>query len=263
MALKLNPTREAYEEFYGRNTDQMPKLIAGGRVPMNVSQLMQRRLDVRNSDDEMKSAYMDNYFGTGDAVVYHPDGRVKVVFDSQHLRDINLDSTIRSGALILSQDVYKTLEGEEFKKGKLGKVENLLSLAEVKDHPVWRILARDQNLLNEYADYILAEGKQRFGYDKAMGVYLDSASDTVKLRSWYVYWLVDGSNAVGRDDLNDHGGRLLGIAPEALSVSATGVSNVKTYTSSDLHAFDKAMTGLEEIVKPEVLKPLTQLRKKL
>ena len=45
MALKLNATREAYREFYGRNVEQMPKLIADGRVPMSVAGLMQRRLD--------------------------------------------------------------------------------------------------------------------------------------------------------------------------------------------------------------------------
>ena len=57
MALKLNATREAYQEFYGRNVEQMPKLVADGRVPMNVSQLMQRRLDVRNSDKAVKNCF--------------------------------------------------------------------------------------------------------------------------------------------------------------------------------------------------------------
>ena len=51
MALKLNATREACREFYGQNVEQMLKLIADGRTPMNTAQLIQRRLDVRNSDD--------------------------------------------------------------------------------------------------------------------------------------------------------------------------------------------------------------------
>ena len=263
MVLKLNATREAYQEFYGRNTQQMPKLIADGRIPMNVSQLMQKRLDVRNSEDEIKAAYMDNYFDTGDAVVYHTDGRVKVVLDSQHLREINSGSNIRGNALILSKDIYDSLQGEEFKKGKLGKVENSLSLADVKAHPVWKTLARDQTLLNDYADFIFAEGKKRFGYDEAMGIYMDSASDNVKLRSWCVNWLGGGSGAYGGSDLDDDRGRLLGIAPEALSAPATGVSNIQAYTIADLQAFDTAMTGLEGILKPDVLKPFVQLRKKL
>ena len=146
MALKLNATREAYQEFYGQNVEQMPKLIVDGRVPMNVSQLMQRRLDVRNSDKSVKSSYMDNYFDTGDAVVYHPDGRVKIVLDSQTLRDMTPESQRVGGALIIGEDVYNTLEGEEFKKGKLGKVNEQMSREDVKSHPVWKVLARDQGL---------------------------------------------------------------------------------------------------------------------
>ena len=143
MALKLNATREAYKEFYGRNTKQMPKLIADGRVPMSVAGLMQRRLDVRNSDADVKSSYLDNYFDSGDVMVYHPDGRVKIVLDSQTLRDVTPNSELINGALVLTEDAYNVLQGEEFKKGKLGKVNEGLTREQAKAHPVWKVLARD------------------------------------------------------------------------------------------------------------------------
>lgn len=263
MGLKLNATREAYQEFYGQNVKQMPKLIADGRVPMNVSQLMQRRLDVRNSDKTVKSSYMDNYFDTGDAVVYHPDGRVKIVLDSQTLRDMTPESQRSNGALVLTSEVYDTLQGEEFKKGKLGKTESPLSREDVKAHPVWKVLARDQGLLNDYTDLIFAEGKERFSYDTAMGIYPDSAGDAPKMRAWVVYGLEDGSFAYGRLDLDDDYGRLLGIAPEALSAPGKGASNIKAYTMADLQAFDGAMKGLEGVLNSDVLKPFAALRKKL
>src|SRR3989344_4832883 len=117
-----------------------PLLIADGRIPMNVSQLMQRRLDVRNSDEAVKSSYLDNFFGTGDAVVYHPDGRVKIVLDSKTLRDMASESQRNSGVLVLTNDVYDSLQGEEFKKGKLGNVNDGLSRTDVKAHPVWKVL---------------------------------------------------------------------------------------------------------------------------
>src|SRR3989344_469883 len=221
MALELNATREAYQEFYGQNVKQMPKLIADGRVPMNVSQLMQRRLDVRNSE-AVKGSYMNNYFDTGDAVVYHPDGRVKIVLDSQTLRDMTPESQRVGGALIIGEDVYNTLEEEEFKKGKLGKVNEQMSREDVKSHPVWKVLARDQGLLNDYADYIFAEDKERFGYDTAMGVYPDSAGDNPKLRAWCVGGLGDRSGAYGGGGLVSDVGRFVGIAPEALSAPGKG-----------------------------------------
>ena len=264
MALKLNTTREAYREFCGRNTEQMPKLIADGRVPMSVAGLMQRRLDVRNSDADVKTSYLDNYFDSGDAVLYHPDGRVKIVLDSQTLRDVTPNSELRNGALVLTEDAYNVLQGEEFKKGKLGKVNERLSREQAKAHPVWKILARDQALLNDYVDYIFAEGKQRFGNDTAMGVFPSSAQgNTPDLRAWFVYRLEYRSNACGGFHLDYVSGRFLGIAPEALSAPGKGASNIKAYTMADLQSFDGAVKGLEATVRPELLEPFAQLRKKL
>ncbi len=132
MAIKLNATPEAYKEFYGRNVEQMPKLIAEGRVLMNTSQLMQRRLDFRNGPEAVKTAWMYNYFDTGDAVVYHPNGDVKIVLDSQTLREITPESQRNGGALVLGEDVYKALQGEVFKKGKLGKINGSMSREDVR-----------------------------------------------------------------------------------------------------------------------------------
>ncbi|MEK6897623.1 MAG: hypothetical protein AABW93_03780 [Nanoarchaeota archaeon] len=216
MSLRLNQSSENFKEFYGRNVEQMPKLIADGRIPLSVAGLMQRRLDVRNASDDVKSSWMDNYFDTGDAVVYHPDGRVKIVLDSQTLREINPDSKRNLGALVLTPEQYDTMSGEEFKKDKIGKIGDSLSKKDVKDHPVWRVLARDEALLNYYADYVFAEGEQRFYYDTAMGVYLTSAAvSTPEMRAWCVVRLEGRSCVSGRVVLDDGDGRLVGVAPEA------------------------------------------------
>ena len=104
MSLKLNTAIETYKAFPEKgtapNTEQMPKLIAEGRIPMNVAQLMQRRIDVRNAEADVKTAWMDNYFDTGDAVIYHPNGKIKVVCDSQHLREMTPQNKRNIGALI-------------------------------------------------------------------------------------------------------------------------------------------------------------------
>ena len=222
MALKLNAVREPYAEFYGSNVEQMPNLVADGRVPMNVAQLMQKRLDIRNTDAKVKSAWMDNYFDTGDAVVYHPDGRIKIVLDSQDLRNMNSDTPRNCGALIVIPKAYEALQGEEFKKGKLGKVNGAMSRAEVKAHPVWKVLARDQGLLNDYTDFIFGEYQARFAKDKSlddiqlMGIFPGSASgDNANMRAWGVGGLGGGSDACGGYCLVNGSGRFVGIAPEA------------------------------------------------
>ena len=119
-------------------------------------------------------------------------------------------------------------------------------------------------MLNDYADYIFAEGKERFSYDTAMGVYPDSAGNDVKMRTCFVGRLGSRSDAYGRNDLNfSGGGRLVGIAPEVFSAPDKGASNIKSYTMTDLQAFDGAVKGLEATVRPELLIPFAELRKKL
>lgn len=217
MAINLNLTGEAFRDFYGRNVVQMPKLIADNRVPMNIAQLMQRRLELRNSNNlEVKSYWTHNYFDTGDSVIYHPDGRVKIDLDSQKLKDMTSESNRKDGALILTEDTYKVLEGVEFKKGKLGKVNESLTLADAKSHPIWKVLARNQVLLNDYADYIFTDGKQRFGYDIAMGIYLDSDLDSPNMMAWFVSGIGYKSNAFGGYNL-DYVGRFVGIAPDLIN----------------------------------------------
>jgi hypothetical protein len=125
------------------------------------------------------------------------------------------ESQRNSGALVLGEDVYKALQGEVFKKGKLGKVNDSMSREDVKAHPVWKVLARDQALLNDYTDFIFAEGKERFCCGYAMGVYPGSCGgDKPEMRAWYVRRLVYRSNANGRCVLDCDDGRLVGIAPE-------------------------------------------------
>ena len=234
MTLKLTGSREAYQAFPSEgtapNVEQMPLLIADKRVPMNVSQLMQRRLEVRDYADDMadvKSAWMDNYFDMGDGVAYHPDGRVKIVLDSEDLRKMTPDSPRNGGALILTPEAYDSLQCEEFQKGKLGKADEQMSREDVKAHPVWKTLARDQHLLNEYADYIFSEGKERFNYDNVMGVFPGTAGGkTPEMRAWCVSRLGFRSGVYGRDDLDDYYGRLVGLAPEAREIGGNDNSKV-------------------------------------
>ncbi|MBI2045210.1 hypothetical protein HYT23_04080 [Candidatus Pacearchaeota archaeon] len=210
MSLDLNPAPQTFRDFNGRNVDQMPKLIAEGRTPLSVVGLMEARLKY----GKQLPAWMDNYFDTGDGVLYHTDGRIKVVHDSPLIRGLNLESPLKDGALVLGDGVYDSAQGQEFERKKLEKyVESPLSKEQVKSNPIWRALARDnQGLLDEYTDFIFTQAKERFGYDKNMGVYLDSASDVPKLRAWCVVRLGDRSPARGWDDLALVNGRFVGVS---------------------------------------------------
>src|SRR3989338_9383475 len=107
--LQLNDALN-YKEFYGRSTEQMPRLIAEGRTPLSIAGLMRRRLEVLNSSDDVRNSFWDNYFDTGDGIAYHPDGRGKIVLDAKPLRELTPSSQLRNGALILSRSEEHTSE---------------------------------------------------------------------------------------------------------------------------------------------------------
>ncbi|MCK5321456.1 hypothetical protein KAJ38_02665 [Candidatus Pacearchaeota archaeon] len=261
MTLKLNTTREVYKEFYGKNTEQMPKLLTEDRIPMSVAGLMRRRLEVRNSDAEVKDSYMHNYFDTGDAIAYHPDGRIKIVLDSQHLRN-KIPQYLKEGeVLALTVKDYENLRSEEFKEGRFGKIETLLSKKEVKSHPVWKVLARDQILLNDYVDYIFTEGKQRFDYNTAMEIRLEYAGKNPKITTWCIYSLPYRSDAAGNYNHDDILGRLVGVIPEKLNTS----NNVKAYTLADTQRYVKAIKGLKSFFgsDSDLVRDLSVLEDKL
>ena len=175
--LQLNEPAVHYKEFYGRNIDQMPNLVAEGRTPLSVSGLMQRRLETRNSSETVRNSWWNNHFDTGDAIAYHPDGRIKVVLDAQSLREINPKSQLSNGALVLPDGLYEKLDGQEFTRKDVQRyVGDWLSSKDAKSNPIWQALARDTKLLNDYVDAVFAQAKEQFSYDKNMVVYVIDAS---------------------------------------------------------------------------------------
>ena len=229
MALQLN--EQTYKEFskdatnHPRYIDQMPALIAEGRVPMSVSDLMQRRREVSEKDqrtgiykfsDAVRSAWNDYDFDTGDAVAYHPDGNIKIVLDAQPLREINPKSKLNNGALALPDGMYETLKGAEFTREQIKNyVGKQLTSAGTKSNPFWQALVRDPDLLNSTVDSIFAQTKERFSYNENMGLYVMDKPKSPELRSWIVGRLEYGSFADGGDHLGIVIGRLVGVAPEA------------------------------------------------
>src|SRR3989338_10838835 len=101
MALQLNAPSEGqtYREFYGKTIEQMPELITEGRTHLSAQCLMKRRVDVVKGDNvELRDSWMYNYFDTGDAIAYHPNGKIKVVLDAQPLRELNAKSKLSNTA---------------------------------------------------------------------------------------------------------------------------------------------------------------------
>ena len=213
--LQLNEPQN-YKAFYGRNVEQMPKLIAEGRTHMSVSDIMRKRLDVKNASKAVRNSWLYNYFDTIDGIAYHPDGRAKIVLDAQPLRGLTPSSELRNRALVLPFGMYETLEGQEFSKDDLEKYASgdWLKQKVVRDNSIWQTLARDESLLGDYSDMIFSQG-----YDRAMGIFRAPSQDVLTMRSWCLGRFGGSLRSVadGKCGLDCDYGRLVGVAPEAQS----------------------------------------------
>ena len=277
----MTKTATPYKAYSGRNVDQLPLMLAQGVVPLPVVEFMLHR-------ESIMAQPGDIYADTSDLPAYggkaHSD-QVKMILtvDNQgRITDlgrkalglINPSQKRSGGAIVLTDELYDGLKGPGVIPLARNEVEG-----HGLDNRVWRILMRDPNEVPAEFAYDKAQtleavqrtmdGVRAKGLNNSMGVYLDSSGKHAKLRAWCVYGLVDGSDADGRYNLAYDSGRFLGIAPEALSapVEATSEASpsqvVKSYSSADLQAFDGAVKGLEATVRPELLAPFAQLRKKL
>jgi len=217
MALELNEPTAEYKEFYGRNVEQMPKLIAEGRVPMSVADILQRRLDVREDSGDVRAYWIDKYLDTGDAVYIHNNGDVKIVLDDQSMWGINAQTRLKNGAVPVTDEQWEKFTGDNVllvpKKRTIELQGRLYNQDAVKDSEEWNFLARNHNRLVEYADVFFPEMKSRFKYDENMGLFLPLTQETPIMRALYVSKLGTGSYA--GCGLIDGFGRLIGVAPEA------------------------------------------------
>ncbi|HLC53151.1 MAG TPA: hypothetical protein VJK03_01285 [Candidatus Nanoarchaeia archaeon] len=267
MALDLNTEEENiridnveipfFRDFHGSYVKKAPEVKAAGRAIAPVYLIMERKANSPKSD------WGNNYFHSGDGAAYPAKGayerrRFKVVLDSQELTDITDDRELISGRLAIS---YEGVKGTEFNEGD-AILDRDLKENEVTDHPVWLELFRgNRDLLGQVAQKIFKEGRDAYKYDKMMGIYLAGELATPSFGALVVDGLEDVRSGLdGRNYLGNGGGRLVGIAPEALKKPH---QLVRPYTLADLEAFDNSVSGLDGVINPNLLSPIRQLRSKL
>lgn len=216
LELNLPNEGERYREFYGQNINQMPHLLKASREPLSTVDLMQRRLAVRDPSfsKEVTDSWWANYFDTGDGILYHPNGKVKVVLGAEFLRKLTPRTPLVNRAVKLGNDrdssieIYNQTEGPEFTRSEVKND---------KFSTVWLTLAGDDRaLLDEYKQAVREEFKARHNYEGSfMDIYVASAQNVITGRLWRVYRSYSNSNAGGDSSLDNLDDRLVGVAPEA------------------------------------------------
>jgi len=202
-----------YKEFNGPMIKTIEELVSEKRIPINISNLMVRRLEFGNSERDF---YIDNTFDSVDAVIYHPSSRVKIAIDLNINEIIEKKKiTALDGALILNEDLYSSIKGREFELKNLRKenhIGTLLKKEEARQNPIWNILARDIYLLNNYTEFVFSEIKKRFSSDVGMKVNLDLFyyDNLIKMKVWTLGNFFSKSAVFGNLSLSSPFGRLIG-----------------------------------------------------
>jgi len=176
------PYEMTYVVYAGEESEMIQMMKEDFRVPMSVSEIMQKRLATKDCYSNRKLFNRDGWWSnidSGDVIVYHPDGRFKIALDSQlylerkgiYERDIG-DGRF---ATCIPEMTYERLIGEgvyELHERDVPGPQWKLKKPDVKTHPIWRLLARDQSLLEEYVDYVFTwlEPNQQYKKDEGMNI---------------------------------------------------------------------------------------------
>jgi hypothetical protein len=175
------PVEPIYKPFTGRYVDAMPALMAEKRIPMPVSALMKRRLQVLESKNEdLIENWWGHYYDSPDGIANFKQ-EYKIVKNAEPLLNITQESKLKNGALVLTETQYDNLKGETFSRKELEKagINDWMQKSEVVKHPVWNAIAGSEDLLKNYANVQF----KKYDSTKAMGVYISDPQDTHTMRA--------------------------------------------------------------------------------
>lgn len=188
---------EAVKLYNGRMLTTIPKMKEEGRVPISVAWLMMRQLltldkkkrwflfnVVTFPQEGQAKDVAETYWETSincvaDGIIAHPEGKAKIVLDSEDLKDLTPKSSKFQkysygedyGLVLKDADIYETARGSHIVEVTVDEVARYTGLKSLKaqtlDNKIWRILARhpdevpaeiarDKNLLKEYANAVFS-----------------------------------------------------------------------------------------------------------
>jgi|TARA_B100000315_G_scaffold248044_1_gene277486 hypothetical protein len=206
MDLVSDLKSEILKDFSGKNREQMPKLLDEKRIPLSISRGMQLMLagcDIGSYD-------------SGDAYAIHPDGRVKIDLDLEFLRGLNPESKRsltkvprRYGGFDLTDAQFDEIDGIEL--GYLGAEDSSLSERDVLNHGTLRSLARSDELLADWFNYVSLKTRELNTRENIKFQPFLTKIHLPQIRGFSMDSIWTGPSI--RGTLNYKDGRLIGEAP--------------------------------------------------
>lgn len=218
------------EQLYcGKISKQLPRLKADGLAAAPAAYVLLRRLERKlGLDTTTEGEFWNSYVTTGDALMEDPDGRVKYAYDFFNKRALRDVGSFEGNEFILDELVYDRFKAPTTNRKCIHFFNQDYVKDDVPTSGLWQVAARSFNhpaidtLENTYEPHLLQTYIDILGFEgheKAMGLYLSDIPNQIRLRALGVNGLKGGSRLEGGDYLGDDfvGGRLVGVAPEALA----------------------------------------------
>ncbi|MFH1173898.1 MAG: hypothetical protein V1725_02070 [archaeon] len=176
--IRLNHKGATYTAYSDKIISQMPLLKEDSCDPISFAELMRVRLEALSAPKEIRDSWWRPDIYTGDAMLYHPDYKIKLVRDAYLIRELNAKSEVFEGQIVLPEFAYEQTTGVEFDNEFLRCNHEFHSLEEVLDNPLWNALARDPELLKKYATAVFKETNERHpispGSNRSMPIHFGS-----------------------------------------------------------------------------------------
>jgi protein TonB len=213
-------------------------------IEENWKEFYKTKKDAIEDWNKIKSRWMNSTFTTSDAVIFHPDGSIKIIPDYLTNRQIAQKP--------ISEEEYFSLKGKELKKHEIGKINDFLSEDEARSNLLWKLLSRNQSLLDNFVDYVFSDGKKEFRYNTAMGIFPKIAKEnSLEMRLWRVRG-VGNRSSLDAMEINDPKNNFVGAIPEVM----------KFYLRRDFKNFDELRKKIETTDRDYGASPLKQFAQK-
>ena len=153
---RFNP-KGIYHEYEGHIWDCARSLKEDGREIVTASQIMEKRLELENSNDEdLRENWYETSFMAKEGIVHLPNNEIMIVGDI--IPYIGQAKRFVEGALFLGDLDLSILEGTLIKKGEykdfIGPISEKNSAIQVNNPLMQTLSGRDPHLVQQYTDLI-------------------------------------------------------------------------------------------------------------
>lgn len=148
--------------YKGLIVDAARAIKTSGRVPLSMEGLLKGKINAKNSvkrDNEEWPGYSLNGYQeamgrsptasvtTNDAILYHPDGRIKIVSNSDYFDNIKGGASAWNGSLVLPRGEFDKADGVEFSENEVDRYSDCPD----KNNPIMLALVNgNRDLISEY-----------------------------------------------------------------------------------------------------------------